>query len=133
MRVLALLTVIVGTTGCFGTGPSEVSPGEEFELAPNQSVRIAGTELTVGFRRVAGDSRCPIDAACLVEGNAGIELNLFGASANNPVLISTPLPTSWSDGTYEVLLLDLQPRATTSRRIKPEEYRLRLQVNPIPR
>ena len=133
MRVLALLTLMAATAGCFGTGPSEVGPGEEFELAPNQSARIAGTELTVGFRRVAGDSRCPIDAACLVEGNAGIELNLFGVAANNPVLVSSPLPASWSDGNYEVVLLDLQPHTTTSRPIKPDEYRLRLQVNPIPR
>lgn len=136
MRTLAVLAALCGIVGagCFGTGPSEVAAGEEFVLAPNQSARIAGTELTVGFRRVAGDSRCPIDAACLVEGNAEIELNVFGVAASNPVLVSTPLPTSWTDGTYQIQikLVDLLPHPTTSRRINPDEYRLRLQVDLIP-
>lgn len=133
MRNPAFLLVIAGLAGCFGTGPSEVGPGDEFELAPNQSARIAGTNLTIGFRRVAGDSRCPIDAACLVEGEAGIELNLFGASVTNPVLISEPLPAAWTNDAYEVRLLDLRPHRTTGVPIRPDEYRLRLQVSPIPR
>ena len=133
MRILAVVALMSGLTGCFGTSPSEVNPGEEFELAPNQSARVAGTELTVGFRRVDGDSRCPIDAACLVEGMAGIELNIFGAAANNPVLVSAPLPTSWSDGTYQIKLVDLLPHTTLDRKITPAEYRLRLQVDLIPR
>lgn len=133
MRILAVLALLGGATGCFGTGPSEVAPGEEFELAPNQSARVAGTELTVGFRRVNGDSRCPIDAACLVQGMAGIELNIFGVAANNPVLVAAPLPTVWTDGTYEIKLVDLLPHTTLDRTISPAEYRLRLQVDLLPR
>lgn len=132
MRISAWFILIAGLAGCFGTGPSEVGPGEEFELAPNQSARIAGTDLTIGFRRVAGDSRCPIDAACLVEGEAGIELNLFGGASSNPVLVSAPLPTTWTNGNYDVRLLDLRPHVTSGVRIRPDEYRLRLQVTPVP-
>ena len=115
--------------GCFGVDPSEVPLGEEFELAPNQSTRIVGTDLTVGFRRIAGDSRCPIDAVCVVEGKAGIELELFGASAGGPVVIDSPLPATWTDGRYTIQLLDLRPHPTVNRTIKPEDYRLRLVVN----
>ena len=115
--------------GCLGIDPTEVPLGEEFELAPNQSARIIGSDLTVGFRRVVGDTRCPIDAECLAQGKAGIELELFGASTAGPVLIESALPTTWSDRRYTIEILELRPNTSTSRTIKPEEYQLRLVVN----
>jgi hypothetical protein len=121
------IAALVG--GCSGVDPTETPLGEEFELAPNQSTRIVGSDLTIGFRRVVGDSRCPIDAVCIVEGKAGIELELFGASSGAPVLIDSPLPTTWTDGRYTIQLLDLRPHTTTKQAIKPEDYRLRLVVS----
>jgi len=119
-------------TGCLNTGPTEATLGEEFELSPNQSARIAGSELTVGFRRVVGDNRCPIDVFCLVEGRAGIDLDVFGTAATNPVRFFTPLPASWDDGTYQIKVLELLPNPTASRAIKPEDYRVRLVVQLLP-
>lgn len=129
MRLLApLLVCLLGQTACFSTAPSEAALGEEFELAPNQSTRVAGTELTVGFRRVVADNRCPLDAACVTEGKAGIELNVFGRTGSGPVLVSDPLPAAWNDGVYQVRLIDLLPHPTTGKTIGPNDYRLRLQV-----
>jgi hypothetical protein len=125
--------LIFASTGCLGPDTAEAALGEEFELAPNQSTRIAGTQLVVGFRRVAGDSRCPIDTACVVEGNAGIELELFGGAASGPVVVNTPLPNTWDDGTYQLTLLELEPHPTASRAISPDEYRLRMMVDLLPR
>ena len=129
MKPLGWIALAGLVGGCLGIDPTEVPLGEEFELAPNQSIRIAGSDLTVGFRRVADDSRCPIDAVCVVEGKAGIELELFGASASGPVLVDSALPTTWTDGHYAIQLLDLRPHTTVNRTIKPEDYRLRLVVN----
>ena len=129
MRLVRWIAVAGLAGGCFGVDPAEVPLGEEFELAPNQSTRIAGSDLTVGFRRVVGDSRCPIDAVCVVEGKAGIELDLFGARAGGPVLVDSRLPVRWTDGHYTIELLELRPNPTVSRPIKPENYRLRLVVN----
>ena len=129
IRRPARLLSLALLAGCLGTGPTEVGLGEEFELAPNQSVRISGTTLTVGFRRVAGDSRCPIDLLCVVEGSAGVEVNVFGSNARNPILLdSQPGFNTWTDGTYEVRLVDLQPVPVADRQIKPDEYRARLIV-----
>ena len=129
MRLVRWIAVAGLVGGCLGVDPTEVPLGEEFELAPNQSTRIAGSNLTVGFRRVVGDSRCPIDAVCVVEGRAGIELDLFGAAAGGPVLVDSRLPATWTDGHYTIELLELRPNPTVSRPIKPENYRLRLVVN----
>lgn len=126
---MTVLAAVLGTAGCFGTDTLEVALGEEFELAPNQSIRIAGTQLVIGFRRVTADSRCPIDILCVVEGQAGIELEVFGTSQAGPVLITTPLPTNWDDGTYEVRVAELLPQPVASRPISPDEYRLRLSVD----
>lgn len=131
-RMPALAAILLGA-GCLGTDTVEAALGEEFELAPNQSTRIAGTQLVVGFRRVVADSRCPIDILCVVEGQAGIELELFGGNQSGPVLITTPLPTRWDDGTYEVRVVDLRPQPTAARQISPDEYRLRLTVDLLAR
>jgi len=129
MRLVRWIAATGLIAGCLGVDQTEVALGEEFELSPNQSVRIVGSDLTVGFRRVAGDSRCPLDAVCVVEGKAGIELDVFGASSSGPVLIESPLPTTWTDGHFVITVLDLRPQTTANRPISPEEYRLRLVVD----
>ena len=128
----ALGTLLVVAGGCLATGPSQVGLGEEFVIRASESVRIAGTELTVGFRRVVGDSRCPLDAICVVEGGAGVELALFGSEATDPVLVATPFPRTWSDGRYEVTAIHLDPQPLAGRAIDPQTYRVRLRVNLAP-
>lgn len=116
--------------GCGAMAPTEIGLGQEFELAPNQTVRVVGTDLTIGFRRVVGDSRCPIDAFCVVEGSAGVDVDIFGSTADNPVRLETsPGLDTWSDGTYEVRLLEITPARTDDRDIPPDQYRLRMVVN----
>jgi len=130
----AVAGIVLGaalSTGCSVTGPSEIELGTEFLLAPNQSVRISGTDLTIGFRRVVGDSRCPLDAQCVVEGSAGVELDVFGAAQAGPIVLESGTGLDrWSDGTYLIQLLGLQPAATADRQIPQEEYRVRLIVLP---
>lgn len=131
MRLLAalFLAVTVGAVGCLGPDAAEAALGEEFELAPNQSLRIAGTQLIIGFRRVVEDTRCPIDVDCVVAGAAGVELELFGGSATEPIPFYSPFPSSWNDGTYRVEVLDLQPYRTAGKTISPDAYRLRLVID----
>jgi hypothetical protein len=130
MKYRHLMAGVGLVAGCFGLDPTEVPLGEEFELAPNQSTRIVGTDLTVGFRRVVGDGRCPLDAVCVVEGKAGIELGVFGASTRGPVLLDTALPAKVTEGRYVIEALDLRPYPALVRGvIRPEDYRLRLVVN----
>jgi hypothetical protein len=127
--------------GCSSTAPTEVGLGEEFQLAPNQRVRIVGTDLTIGFRRVVGDHRCPIDLACVVEGSAGVEVDIFGSNAPNPVTFqSNPAPggpespagrDSWTDGIYLLRLLALEPAPAAERPIQPDAYRVRMIVDLI--
>lgn len=126
-RAQSPLLLVALAAGCLSTAPGEVGLDEEFLLAPNQTVRIVGTDLTVGFRRVVADSRCPIDVLCVVEGAAGVELDVFRANARTPVLLeSRPGFDRWADGTYEVRLVAVEPSPTADRPLDPDTYRVRL-------
>jgi hypothetical protein len=126
LRHLPLLLVALGA-GCVSTGPGEVGLDEEFVLAPNQTIRIVGTDLTIGFRRVVGDNRCPIDVLCVVEGSAGVELDLFRSNTRQPVVLESRIGfETWTDGTYQVRLLAVEPPPTAGREIPADAYRARL-------
>ncbi|MGE0439432.1 MAG: hypothetical protein AB7L66_01760 [Gemmatimonadales bacterium] len=128
-----MMAAVLAATSCLGTDTQEAALGQEFELIPNESTRISGTQLVVGFRRVAEDLRCPIDAACVADGEAGIEIEVFGTDHSGPILVNTPLPNSWHDASYQVRLVDLLPHPTADHPISPDEYRLRLVVDRLPR
>ena len=126
------LFAIACATGCSSTGPTEVGLGEEFELAPHQSARITGTTWTVAFRGVAEDTRCPLEVACVVSGAAGIQLDIFGTNAENPVLVFVESSSDrWSDHRYGVRAVGLAPSRMENRIIQPEDYRVRLVVEEL--
>jgi hypothetical protein len=134
MRPIALplcLLAFLGT-GCLSTEPNEVRLGEPFELAPSQSARVGGTEWTIGFRGVPGDTRCPLDLACLAPGDARVQLDIFGTNAQNPVVLGVAPPVNaWADGDFRVTILDLSPTPSATRVIQSEDYRLRLVVESV--
>ena len=53
-----------------------VSEGEEFQLAIGESVGVKGGIFIIEFSKVLEDSRCPMNARCVWEGNARIVLRL---------------------------------------------------------
>jgi hypothetical protein len=131
-----LIAVVLGAvlvlTGCLTTEPSEATLGEVFELAPQQSALITGAAWTIGFRGVSQDTRCPVETECLVAGEAGIQLDIFGTDARNPVVLTTGTErSSWDDTHYRVSVVDLTPSPSSSRTIQPEDYRLRLVVESL--
>ena len=58
-----------------------VSIGDEFTLALGQTVVIAGKNVSIQFRKVIEDARCPMNARCVWEGNAKIALHIIRYSA----------------------------------------------------
>ncbi len=51
-----------------------ISYGEPFALEWNESTSVGGDGLVVGFKEVLGDSRCPLNADCVWQGQARIRL-----------------------------------------------------------
>jgi hypothetical protein len=119
------------SNGC--AGPSEpivVPVGRSFELAPGQEALVDG--LSVSFQQVSADSRCPIDAVCVWEGDAAVGVLLRAASE---AAASRELHTSGQMGGpettyagYTVRLEKLQPANQASQPIRPYDYRATLLV-----
>jgi len=53
-----------------------VSLDQDFTLRMNQSANIQAAGLTVTFRSVLEDSRCPTDVVCIWQGNARVVLDI---------------------------------------------------------
>jgi len=51
-------------------GPLSVQRSQEFELPMGRTAHVTGSELRLTLLDVAEDSRCPIDAVCVWQGNA---------------------------------------------------------------
>lgn len=69
-----LVFLVVAALGC--GGPTEVDLGEDFTLAIGGSATIDGTRVTITFEDVLSDNRCPINADCIVPGEARIQLGV---------------------------------------------------------
>jgi hypothetical protein len=66
MRKGVVLVLMLGLTLSLAAGcapsPATVNPGQAFNLGIGQSAAVAGYGLTVTFRSVQEDSRCPTGA-----------------------------------------------------------------------
>ena len=101
--------------------------GVEFLLRPGQQTSITGEDLTIKFKSVSNDSRCPADAACLSAGNAVINLDLSKiGNAPSPVQLNTEgsagLPDSAEYLNYTIRITGLQPSPKVDATIAQSEY-----------
>ena len=96
-------------------------------LAPGETVRFGA--LTVTFKEVAGDSRCPVDVTCVWEGDAVARVELSqpqGAVETHELHTTKPRSVTYDRYTVELVSLDPAPRSTAT--IPPSSYRLAVRV-----
>lgn len=88
-----LAVAALGVAGCGAAEPGPVA-GEELQggpvvvaavdgrvrLAPGETARLAGGTVFLTFLEVQSDSRCPIDAVCIHEGNAAVAVRVRAGS-----------------------------------------------------
>jgi hypothetical protein len=118
-------------TGTSGPPTSKVVVvGSDFDLAPGQSARVDGSALTILFKEVTEDSRCPLGVFCIWAGNAAVSLTITdGAGAKNQVLLNTTLtPQAVKIGGYEISLVGVQPIRRRDVTIPPASYVATLHV-----
>jgi len=131
MRTQTLLFIgLLLASGCDSPSAATGVPlGRPFELAPAASRQVSG--LTLGFERVAEDSRCPIDALCVWEGDATLVVSLRAASGERQwfeLHTGGDRPRETSFAGYTVRLIDLLPAQRSDRAIPPADYRATLVV-----
>lgn len=108
--------------------------GEPFDLALGQSADVAGTGLRLTFSRVAADSRCPINATCVWEGDAEIAVAVHrdGAPGGTAELHTNPggprLGEVDYDGRHVIRLEALQPAPVAGQDEWKKQYKATLVV-----
>jgi hypothetical protein len=119
------------STGTSGPPPSkDVVVGSDFDLAAGQSARVDGSALTIWFKEVTEDSRCPLGVMCIWAGNAAVSLTISDAAgAKNEVVLNTTLtPQAVRIAGYEISLVNLQPIRKQDATIPPASYVATLHV-----
>ncbi len=100
-------------------------------LAPGETARLGGGTAFVTFEGVDSDSRCPIDAVCVWEGNAAVRVRLRDPGGDSrTVTLGTHLePRQAEVAGWTVRLQVLEPSPTASTSIDPDRYRAVFRVD----
>ncbi|MDQ3242536.1 MAG: hypothetical protein M3Q09_02260 [Gemmatimonadota bacterium] len=134
MRAFVCLAGVAAVTAC-ATPSQPLPPGEvttnvsarlgnEFDLAVGQTARIAGTPVTLLFRSVAEDSRCPVDVQCVWAGNGRtiLSLSASGVGTSEVSLNTTTDPRITTYAGYRIRLAGLKPPTRAGVTIPPASY-----------
>lgn len=129
-RIAAPLAALAAIAGL---ATAEIPIGQPFTLAPDEKVLVGDLPLELHFETIAEDSRCPLDAVCIWEGEAVAELRLSSPDrdAENVRLHTRHSPFGPSVVEHADLfvhLLDVMPYPKSTIPIDPADYRLTLIV-----
>jgi hypothetical protein len=123
--------------GCVDDDPVEPTPSAQEVLADSLSmapgdVVLLGS-LRLAFLEMSEDSRCPIDAVCVWQGNAAVRIAVgLGRGVSLPRTLNTSEPDESVDfGGYRVRLLQVQPAPRAGVPIPPEDYRALFRVSRV--
>lgn len=90
---LALATAVVAACSSGGTGPAgsgNPSPsGETLSMPVGGEATVPGTSITIVFRAVTEDSRCPGNAVCVWMGNGRVALTVSTPSESRDLELNT--------------------------------------------
>lgn len=129
MRFANMLIASAALTACSSAGYSPTDSGnpspsdQTLSVGVGETVAVGTTGVTIAFLRVEEDSRCPLNALCVWEGNGKVALTLssgYGAS-KNVSLNTTTEPRRTEFAGLEIQLSALEPHPT-GEAIDPEDY-----------
>jgi len=129
MRRYATLLLAGSLSACSsgGYGPTDSgtpSPSEgSVSVAVGERVAVGATGVTIEFRAVTEESRCPLNAVCVWEGNGQVALTLAsGYGATRDATLNTSLePRRVDFAGLRIILSGLAPHPT-GEPIDPADY-----------
>ena len=105
--------------------PAVFTLGQEFDLKYGQSAVLSEAGMTLTFKALSEDSRCPEGAVCIWAGNARV---LLSVSDSDVSLNTTLEPKVVTVDAFQIRLVTVNPYPKISVERKPEEYSVRLIV-----
>ena len=136
LACLPLASVIVLTACAPATGTDiETALGKEVTLSPGRTVRISGQDLSLTFKAVTADSRCPTGVTCVWEGEAKCQVSVtLKGVASETVFTVNGASDGYSQGTFSGYrgFFKLSPYPAVGKPIAAGDYRLLLKVEKAP-
>ena len=113
-----------------GVTPQQVQVGDTIRLRAGAMARIGTSDVVVAFRRIEADSRCAIDVVCVWAGDAVVRIELTddGRTWSPAILHSFLDPKAVDFSGYTFRLLEVAPPNVSTKRTRPEDYVIALQV-----
>ncbi len=127
MRTLAVIASCC-IAGCAWTPASPAADGT-LKLAVSQRVTIEDTGLTLAFRAVKEDSRCPRGAQCIQAGQATVAIDVSKPDgASQSLTLTLPRPATASCSGYAISLVALEPYPAVGHPVSEQAYVATLKV-----
>ncbi len=127
--VATCLVLLVGCAASTATAPL----GDEFTAAPDQPVRISGTEHRITLKAVQSDSRCPTDVTCVWAGNAEVVFRVEAPGVDTTVILNTGIePRAARVLDLRIELIGLAPAPRSDARIDARSFRATLVARRVP-
>ena len=99
---------------------------EEIQIEFGESITLEKGKLTIKFKSLVGDSRCPQGVVCVWAGNAEVILEV----SKNKIALNTTLdPRQQVVGDYNIQLRDVIPDPKAGEELKPEDYSIKIVVS----
>src|SRR6476659_1201542 len=117
-RVLIAIAVAVGAS-CSPASPT-ARLNENFVLSPGETTSVSGTNVSIRFMGVQGDSRCPADAVCIQGGDAIVRVEAQSSTAGAKTYdLHTATSQPVRHGDVLIALVELAPYPFASRPTQP--------------
>lgn len=129
MRTFITLFIFVLLASCQDLSPIKVAPefGDVFELRVGNFATMANSDVTILFKDVTEDSRCPRSVQCVIEGEAKLSVKFN----NQTIELNTHSTLEIVVGSHKIKLVELQPYPEDSTKIPKGDYRASFIVTKI--
>jgi hypothetical protein len=127
--ILATAVVALVACGTSSTVQPRLQPRLEqpFTLGLDQTAEFPELSLTITFRSVPSDSRCPRTVVCVWEGNADVQLEVTVRGEVRRVGLNTALqPRDVVVGSQRLVLRALSPEPP----LRAQDYQVTLELQP---
>src|SRR4030042_1368138 len=124
-----LLTILSGCQSSEGT--IKVALNNEFSLAIGQTAELPEEQLTIEFKGIQEDSRCPRGATCIWQGRVSCVLQVSDSSDSTKIVLTEPgLSDQYGKIIYKKyeFTSHVQPYPELGKKITNEEYRVLLTI-----
>jgi hypothetical protein len=122
------------SAGCAGTQEVvKTNLGQEVSLHIGQTAQIQGEQLSILFKGIAGDSRCPRGVLCVWAGEVKSEVTITYQGSSSDIILTQPGTTEPASETYQgyTLIFSVEPYPEVGKQISRADYRLNLTVKKI--